>query len=216
MNNARLNLVTAPASEPVTTTEVKDFIRETGSDLDSQIASLIVSAREKAELYTGRAFITQTYQAFYDEWPENEHVTRKGFGYTQRPISSLYGGTRVITLPKSPLISVTHIKTYSDDNTATTYSEDNYTVQTYSGINPSAGRIILKDIGTPPTFTRNGDGVEIQFVAGYGGASDVPQQIKQAIVLEVQQLLDNTADCDLSCMCSASQGLLLPYKMSVK
>ena len=67
-------------------------------------------------------------------------------------------------------------KYYSDDDTATTWATTNYRLDNASV--PS--RFCLKRNISYPTGLRPTNGFEIQYVAGYGGASDVPQQIKQA------------------------------------
>jgi uncharacterized phiE125 gp8 family phage protein len=55
-------LVTGPASEPVTLDEAKAHLRVDGDDEDDYITSLIVAARQAAEAYTRRALITQTWR----------------------------------------------------------------------------------------------------------------------------------------------------------
>ena len=48
-------VITAVATEPVTSTEAKAHVRVIGTTDDTLIAALISSAREFAEHYTGRA-----------------------------------------------------------------------------------------------------------------------------------------------------------------
>jgi uncharacterized phiE125 gp8 family phage protein len=207
-----LNLVTAPASEPVTTTEVKTFLRIDSSDEDTLLGNLITTARQSAEAYTGRGLITQTWQMFMDTWPSG--LGDWWDGVRQLPITEVHA-IKDIKMPKPPLQSITHIKTYDDDDSATTFSSSNYYVSAYSGDYARNGRMSLRNSAAWPSYEREADGIEIQFVCGYGdAASDVPQQIKQAILQEVAYLYENRAVCDNGCMCcNAAMRMLNPYKI---
>lgn len=61
-----LRLVIPPAVEPVTLEEAKLHLRVDGNEDDSLITALITAARQKAEEYTRRAFITQTWELAVD------------------------------------------------------------------------------------------------------------------------------------------------------
>ena len=208
----RLNLVTAPAIEPVSTDEAKAFLRITGSTEDTFIDSLIVVARTAAENYTRRAFIEQTYQLYMDTWPEGKGE-QWWDGVKQLPISHLHG-VRSFEMPKAPLSSITHIKTYDDADTATAFSSSNYYVSAYSGDFAEPGRVTLRDGQSWPTFERNADGIEIQFVAGYGDTmASVPQQIRQGILQEVAYLYEHRMDCEDGLNCSVARKILEPFRI---
>lgn len=178
----RLDLVSAPATEPVTVAEAKTQLRIDTNNDDAYLATLITTARETAESYSGRAFITQTWKMWMDCWPDID--------------PNHYGTAYYINMPKSPLQSVTHIKTYSSDDTATTFSIDNYRVSTYSGLFSKPGRISLINGNVWPAYTRDTDGIEIEFVCGYSSnESDIAQTIKNAILLEVAARYENRGDC---------------------
>ena len=61
-----LKLKTAPAIEPVTFEEAKNFIKVDTGDDNTLISSLISAARESIEKETGQVLITQTWQMFLD------------------------------------------------------------------------------------------------------------------------------------------------------
>lgn len=61
-----LRIVTPPQIEPVTVEEVKQHLRIDGSEEDNYLASLITVARQRAEEYTRRAFISQTWELALD------------------------------------------------------------------------------------------------------------------------------------------------------
>ena len=213
MIDYRLDLVTAPTKEPVTVTEAKAFLRITGDTEDTLIASLITVARSAAESYTRRAFITQTWKMFRDDWPTTKG-NRWWDGVRQLPISELRG-QGVVVMPLPPLQSVTHIKTYDDADAATTFSTGNYQVSAYSGDFANQGRITLRDSGSGwPTFERNADGVEIQFGAGYGDdAADIPGQIRQAIKHQVSTLYEDRGACEGGACCNITKKLLDPFRI---
>lgn len=214
MQRYRLDLVTAPSIEPVTLTEAKDFLRVTGSDDDTLITNLIIAARTNAESFTRRAFITQTWKLFMDNWPTTTKNTSWWDGVKQLPILVLAGKQDVL-IPKAPLSSVTHVKTYDDADSATTFASSNYYVSTYSGDFAQNGRVVLRDNASWPTFERNADGIEIQFVAGYGAtAADVPYQIKQSILQEVSTMYETRGACADECMCcSIAKRMLTPFRL---
>lgn len=61
-----LRLIIPPATEPATLGEAKLHLRVDGTEEDNLIAALITAARQKAEDYTRRAFITQTWELALD------------------------------------------------------------------------------------------------------------------------------------------------------
>ena len=154
----RLTLVTAPASEPVTTAEAKSWLRVDHSSDDALIDALVKSARQWGESFTGRAFVTQTWDAYWD-----------GFAF---------GDT--IVLPKAPLASVTHVKYYDSGGTLQTMTSADYAVFAPAGEMAQPGRVILNDGATWPSARGHMNDVVVRFVAGAAVAS-VPEGIKSAI-----------------------------------
>lgn len=220
----RHNLITAPAIEPVTLTQAKAHLRVDFADDDTLITTLIIVARQAVEEFLGRALITQTWQVFYDKFPDFFYGYRNDCDITsasqQLPVNYYQNRVRrarEIELLKPPLQSVTHVKTYANDDTVTTFSTSSYQVSVYGGLTPTRGRVTLRDGVTFPFFTRNADGIEIQFIAGYGdAASDVPEQIIQAMLLIIGKLYEDRGDCDDcdSMMPKTAKLLLNPYRMT--
>ena len=60
------SVVTPAASEPITLTEAKNFLRVDGSDDDALIGALISAAREMCEQYTRRILVTTTIDEYFD------------------------------------------------------------------------------------------------------------------------------------------------------
>jgi len=71
---AHTRLITPPASEPVTLSELKAHLRVDGTSEDVYLAQLITAAREYAEDYQGRAYIDRTYEVVMDRWPTVRHI----------------------------------------------------------------------------------------------------------------------------------------------
>lgn len=164
----RVKITTAPAIEPVTTAEAKLHLRVDHTTDDTLIDRLIETARIQCEDVARRAFITRTFTAYLDHWP---NMTR-------------------FELPFPPLLTVTSIKYYDDlGSAAATFASSNYQVDAHS----EPGRISLKANATWPSVTlRDLNGVEIIYTAGYGpAATDVPDRYKAAVLLLVAHLYEH-------------------------
>jgi uncharacterized phiE125 gp8 family phage protein len=164
----KIALITGPTTEPVTVTEVKLHTRISHSVEDTLLASWIKSARLLAEGYQRRAYITQTLELIYDEFPDMP-----------------------INVPRAPLISVTSIKYTDYLNVETTYAAANYIVDATG----DPGRIDLAyGIVWPTTMLRSINAVRVRFTAGYGvDATTTPDNVKDAIMLYCAYRNENRA-----------------------
>lgn len=164
-----LKLITAPAAEPVSTSEAKSHLRVDTTADDTYIGTLITVARQNVESHLRRSLINQTWEVVLDAFPAG-----------------------VIRLPKPPLASVTSIKYTDDEGNESTYSSANYVVDS----DTEPGRVVLKSGQTWPAVTlAAANGVRVRYVAGYGAAgSNVPQAIRQAILLVIGSLYENRED----------------------
>lgn len=178
----------APASEPVTLSDVKDHSVVEITDDDSLLSGFISQSRAHLENETKRAFITQTWDYYLDGFSDE------------------------MVIPKSPLQSVTAI-TYVDDNGATqTLSASVYTVDAYSDL----GRVVLAYGQSWPTTRDVINAVKITFVCGYGSASSVPESLKLAINLLVNDFSENRGDSSVISLTSLPVGveaLISPHRV---
>lgn len=158
--------VTAPATEPVSLGEAKAHLRVDISDDDALINNLIAAARRHIELtLCNRAFITQDWDYFLKEFPEGD----------------------TIEIPLPPLQSVTSLKYKDKDGVETILPTTEYIVDA----NATPGRVILAYGKSWPSFTPYpSNPVAIRFKAGYGAATAVPEEIKQAIKILVGHLYE--------------------------
>ena len=132
-------------------------MRVDGSDEDTLIGNLASSARALFEDATNRQLITATWQLKLTNWPLGE-----------------------IVLPVSPLQSVSSITYVDADGDTQTWSSGDYTVYTAS----TPGRVRPAYDKDWPSDSRGGHNeITLTFVAGYGAAADVPERVKQAILL---------------------------------
>ena len=206
-----LNIDTAWTTSAVATSDQKSFMRVDFSDDDTLIAELIKASQNVIETYVNRAITTQTLSLFLDRLPfYNDLKLQEGI-FTA---PDLEYNSNYIVLPKPPVVSVTHVKYYANDNTATTFASTNYYVDTIS----NQARVVLKKGVSWPTVaeTRNANAYEIKYVTGYGGASDVPEPIVQAIKLLTTHLYENreaVTSLSVNAIPYTIGALLQPYKV---
>lgn len=181
-------LITAPATEPLTLTEVKVHLRVTGSSEDDYITALIVVARNTVEAQTYRPLVTQTWRLDLD--------------YSELTLA-------VINLNKAPLQTLSFVKYYNSDNTLTTLDTTEYDYSVDG--NPARVKLI-----TVPTCYDKFGTLQIQFVCGYGAAAAVPTALKQAMLIIIGNMYENRQDVITGSTASelpkASQYLMEPYR----
>lgn len=187
----KLKLVTPPSVEPVSLEEAKSHLRVTITDDDADISSYIKAAREAAESFTRRAFVTQTWEL------------------------GMYSLGPTIELPKPPLISVGSI-TYTDqDGAEQTLPTTDYVVDDFS----EPGLIYRARSTSWPALTPEaGIRAKVRFTVGYrgegspgDGAENVPALIKQAIKLHVGEMYENRQSA--TAMPAACESLLHPFRV---
>lgn len=189
-------LVTAPALEPIDLADAKRQCRlpDDLTDLDTQISAYVSAAREWAEVYTGRAFLTQTWDLKFDAFPS------------------------VIVLPKPPIASVTSVS-YIDTNGSTqTLSGALYTDDLPAGPYAQPGRIVPAYGQTWPSTRDVPNAVTVRVVCGYGSdPANVPDAIKQAIRVKVATMHHlaegHVIGTNYVPVASADEHLLWPFKV---
>lgn len=151
-------VVTPASTYPITLSEAKAHLKVDISTDDNLITNLIIAATQLSEEYTNRFFI---------ETVVNQTCT------TFFELKSLF---------KSKVITVAHVKYYDSDNTLQTLSSSNYVASVQfepAQINPAINF-------SYPNIVDRIDAVECRYTVGYGSAaSDVPDSIKQAILLTI-------------------------------
>ena len=116
-----------------------------------------------------RSLVNTTWRVKLDEWPCDED------------------GDAEIELPRPPLVSVSSITYLDTANTSQTLSSSHYTVDSHN----EPGRIVPSYNSIWPEVLDHVNAITVTYVAGYGAtAADVPQAIKQAILLCVGDLYE--------------------------
>ena len=173
---------------PVTVNEIKQHLRIDADnfDQDAELSMMLKSAITTLEEYTGRSFITKTYEWHLDKIPyaQEDYLSE---GITTGPDMQMT--QNYINLPKSPLVAVSSFTSYNDSDAATVFAATNYYVDTVS-IPPKV--VLRRSSSFPSGSLRVANAFKIIFTAGYGTApKDVPEAIKQAINLYVSHLYEN-------------------------
>lgn len=164
-----LQLMEAPAITPITVAEAKQQMRIESSDDDAYITRLIAAAvaYTDARGSLGRAMITQKWaQSFY------EHDSR-------------------VYLKIVPAKTLTAVKYYDTNNVQQTATTSDYMLvanDDWAYVEPVSGKT------WPSTYNRT-DAIRLEFEAGYGAAaSDVPQQVRHALMMLVAHWYENRED----------------------
>ena len=150
----------APTQLPVDLELVKTRLKITHVEEDTLLDGYIRAATKYAEEYQWAQYITAT---FVERWDCFQDVIR--------PL-------------RSPLLTVTSLA-YVDTsgNTQTLTANTDYTVDVYS----KPGRIVPAYSKWWPATRGHVNDVTLTYTAGYGNPSDVPEEVKIAIILKVDQ-----------------------------
>ena len=165
MNNVRHSsrVSVAPVVEPVSVDEFKLHSRIDHNHEDSKIQGYLLAARTLLEKDTRRAFCTQTRILYLDYLPA------------------------YVVFDVAPIQSITSITYYDSLNVQQTLSASTYEADLYAEpaiIRPAFGQ-------TWPTTYDRFSAVAVTYTAGYGAASAVPEDAKQAIKLLAAHWLEN-------------------------
>lgn len=179
----------APASEPLTATEVKNYLKVDTSADDDLITDIIAAARRQVEAYTSLALISQTIVQKWDALPPTS--------------GALY-------LARGPLISLSSI-TYTDTAGASqTLSTDYYLVDDYD----VPAKVRLKYGQTWPDTYNQDNVITATYTAGYADADSVPEDIKQAMLLLIADMYENRTDY-VKRMPTAAEYLMDKYRVKL-
>lgn len=161
-----LTVITPPAEEPVTLAEAKLHLKVDTTDEDARIAALVRAAREWCEQFQARAFVTQQLRLHLPRFPSG----------------------RLIWLPRPPLVSVQAVRYVLEDGTQQTFPAASYLAATAS----EPGAVVLApDASWPSDSLQPGVPVTVDYTAGYGGPTAVPERVRQAMLLLIGHWFEN-------------------------
>jgi len=160
-----LKQTTAPTSEPITLTQVKDHLRIDDTNSDDELNVLLAAARAHVESRTNRQLMIATWTLSFDKWP---------VGMT-------------IDLPRPPLRSVTSVVYYDENGASQTLAAAKYRVDTSA----EPGRLVLDDDEDWPSLDVRPEAITIVYDAGYDDAASVPDAAKVAALQLVGHWFEN-------------------------
>lgn len=144
-----------PAGEPVTLADAKAQLRIAHDSEDALISGLIKAARAEVEAQTGMALIDQSWRLAMDFWPYS----------------------RVVRLRRHPVKEILSVTVYGAEGEAAILDPAGYEADLVS-------RPARLHFMAPPAPERRLNGIEVDFVAGFGEAgTDVPDQLRRAVLL---------------------------------
>lgn len=179
----------APANMPVSLAEAKAHLRVDHDDQDDLITAQIKAATAYLDGYAGilgRALTTQTWR-------------QDSAGFADR-----------LSLPISPVIAIVTVSYFDTGNVQQTLDASVYDL--FAEVRDAY--VTLRPGQSWPATFRRADAVSVTFSAGYGAAADVPEPIRQAILLIVQRLFDG-ADTAIDIAIERTvHSLIAPYRRS--
>jgi uncharacterized phiE125 gp8 family phage protein len=155
-------LLTAPAAEPLSLDEARDYLRVETNDDDALMGALIAGARIHVEAQTRRALITQSWRLSFD-WPEDG---------------------RIDVVP-APLRTLNAARVYDGDG-------DTQALDTLAFVPDLGASALVFMPLVLPAPGRIAAGIELDVTVGYGDAAiDVPEALRQAVRLLVAHWYEN-------------------------
>ena len=174
------SVTTQPTVEPLSLADFKAALRVTTHDFDPELKRILVAARRKVENDTARKLCTQTVVLRMDCFPTGRDID-------------------IRLAPVSAVSSVTYV---DEDETEQTLSSSLYRVDLTS----TPPRIVLKENEDwPDTEPDYPNAVNITMTAGYGAASDVPEEARLAVQLAGRMVWE---DCDAGMVQKQYDGLI--------
>lgn len=188
-------VITPATLKALTVQEVKDYLRVDSDAEDTLLEVLISAATEMAESYLGRFLLTTVIEEFYDFFP----VYKTG-------VDPFRGDRNIIYLSRGPVQSLASVKYIDGNGDEQTVSSSDYRTDLVS----EPGRIFPDYgwYGTKDTV----NAVIVRYTCGYTQASDVPANIKMAMLLMIGEMYEKRVD-SVHRLPTASEYLLNPYRV---
>jgi len=171
MNSDYYDIIVPATGELVTLNEAKAWCKVTHTAEDAIFSALITAGIQKAEKITNRVFLERTFTGFFSG-----------------PACSKFEKGLYLELRRGPLLSVATIEV-TVDGAQETISTDDYDVKQSTGFS----RIIFNEFGASPDLIPYP--LQVDFTAGYGVATDVPEPIKTAIKEAICYWYSHRGDC---------------------
>lgn len=195
-----LNLVEAPAKEPISLGLAKKHLRIDFDTDDEYLEKFVIpTARQRLETETGRQFLPAIWEYWLDRFP-GRGALGMGIPYGMFDGSYvtwgdwLFGGwSSFIDIPRPPLQQVLFLNYIDPTGALQTWDPSNYQVCNPQG--PTCPRARIKPVygQTWPLTLYQMDVVTIRFQAGYPDG-DLPMQLKHAMLLVIGDIYEHRED----------------------
>lgn len=158
IKTSRPELVTAPTSKPVTLEQARTqvFLASDDTTHDTELTDIIDVAVEQWESDTDSVLMSRTLRVYLEVFSDDE-----------------------IYLPSRPVQSITSVLYYDDLDTQRTLATSVY------DLDKGARAVRLKFNQVWPSVSTRWDAAQVNYVAGYSSANDVPNIAKRAVLLLV-------------------------------
>jgi len=157
---------TSTPQEPIALGDALTFLRAGGGPEDTAtVAALISVAREFTEKFTGRALCSSEFLLVCDAWATAGDV---------------------ITLDRSPLISVESVSYYAEGETDLTEMVEGTDYIVITGTTPGCVQLLVD----APALAERPDAVQIEFTAGVASPANVPPTLLHAVRLLVSHFYE--------------------------
>ncbi len=185
-----ITVIQSPGEEPLTISGTKNHLRVTFTDDDVLISNLITAGTQYIESTTGVALVSGTLLYTRDTLADD------------------------MELPRAPVAAIESVVLVDEDDVETTVATTVYELDDTNTPN----RVSLRTNQSWPNVTlKRRGGVQIQFRAGYGDPSDVPETLKSAHKLFISNFYENREPVVVGAMASrvpfSIEALLSPFRI---
>jgi uncharacterized phiE125 gp8 family phage protein len=149
-----LTVLTPPDEEPMSLSKAKSYLRIGHNGEDELVTSLIAGARAALETQAGLCLVRRTLRWSFEVWPR-DLMARSGVRLPAGPVSELVSVRSVVGEVETELTSRFVL---------------------------DGQRLCLRPGSWLPAI-ETGARVEVDFVAGFGGAADVPEDLSLALLV---------------------------------
>jgi uncharacterized phiE125 gp8 family phage protein len=186
----RFTQLSEPGASPIPLADMKIFLRVDHATEDTLIQMLIDQAVKLCESFTNTRYITQEVTVIMDSWPSDP----------------------VINLGIGPLISFEEVRTTDSGGTESNADLSVFFIGTKQ---PHGSLNVLSTADFPQVELASSGAIAIDVTVGYGMSdTDVPIQIRMAIMNLVAWLYENRGDEMKKNMAPMAMPLLMPFRVN--
>lgn len=219
----RTQLLQAAGKEPVTLADAKAHMRVEISDDDALITGLVVAARERVELLTGRKLITQKWRLYLDRFGKYD-LYFQTFGplmwrtAIDRASNHIRDeDVRWLWVPYAPVATIDALNTMDQQGNLAAFDLAANCVKDTVG---EPARLVLLDTASwpnPEAGLAPANGVQLDFTVGYGtDGANVPTSLLLAIKMIAAHWYENreeTTPLNLQQLPLGARALIQPYRL---